>query len=83
MNIIKVTRKKRGFSQQTFAEALGISPGHMGDIERGARRPSLGLAARMEAVLGMPGIVQAVVAEKTAEGMFGSQGQALKTAAKA
>lgn len=64
MNLIAAVRKGRGLTQIQLAKSLEISPGHMGDIERGARKPSLKLAAKMEAVLETPGIVAAVIAEK-------------------
>lgn len=62
---IAASRKAKGLTQASFAQALGISPGHVGDIERGWRKPSLKLARRMEEMLEVSGIVAAVVAEKT------------------
>lgn len=67
MNFITAIRKGKGLTQAQFAAALEISPGHVGDIERGARKPSIKLAVRMEEILQVPGIVAAVVAEKTGD----------------
>jgi transcriptional regulator with XRE-family HTH domain len=57
-------RKDNGFTQATFAKALGVSPGYIGDIERGHRFVSLKLAMRMEGELKLP-IVAEFVASKT------------------
>lgn len=58
-------RKGMKLSQAEFAEALGVSPGYVGHIETGVRKPSLKLAARIEELAGVQGVVAAVVAEKT------------------
>lgn len=58
-------RKGLGLTQEQFAERLGISHGYVGHIETGVRSPSLRLAARIEEVSGVSGVVAAVVAEKT------------------
>ena len=59
-------RKGLNLTQAEFATALGVSHGYVGHIETGVRKPSLRLAARIEALSGKTGVVAAVVAEKTA-----------------
>ncbi len=58
-------RKSLGLTQAEFAVRMGVSPGHVGDLERGHRRLSIPLAARLEELTGQQGLVAAVVAEKT------------------
>lgn len=58
-------RSDLGLSQAMLAEKLGVSPGHIGDIERGHRKLTIELAAKLEALSGKSGIVAFVVAEKT------------------
>jgi len=67
MNLIAAIRKGHGLTQAELAVKLEISPGHVGDIERGARKPSLKLAAKMERVLETSGIVAAVIADKMSD----------------
>lgn len=64
---VAAIRKDLCLSQAAFAEKLGVSPGHIGDIERGHRKLTIELASRLEALSGRVGIVAAVVAEKTGE----------------
>lgn len=40
---IRDRRTELGWTQRELAEKLGISPTHMGAIERGERNPSIGL----------------------------------------
>ena len=40
---IRYRRKGLGWTQRELAKKLGISPTHMGAIERGERNPSIGL----------------------------------------
>lgn len=44
-------RKSYGFSQYTFADAIGISRSHYSQIETGAKAPSLEVALRMKKAL--------------------------------
>lgn len=60
-------RTDMGLSQAALADKLGVSPGHIGDIERGHRKLTINLAAKLEALSGRDDIVAAVVAEKTGE----------------
>jgi transcriptional regulator with XRE-family HTH domain len=54
-----------GLTQAEFAQRLGISHAYVGHLEQGVRKPSLRLAARIEEVASVTGLVAAVVAEKT------------------
>ncbi len=52
----KILRTKRttvGFSQEKVAELAGIHPTHVGLIEREKRNPSLGVAQKICAALGV------------------------------
>ena len=52
-------RVDRGLSATALARAVGISNGHLSDIERGRRNPSPGLLRRLEDVLELsPGELQ-------------------------
>lgn len=62
---VTALRKGLNLTQEQFAAALGVSPGHVGDLERGRRKLSIPLAAKLEKLADRPGIVAAVVAEKT------------------
>lgn len=58
-------RKALGLTQAEFAERLGVSVGYVGHLETGVRKPSLKLAAQIERLGGVSGLVEARVAEKT------------------
>lgn len=45
-------RKLQGFSQYTFAAAVGISRSHYGQIETGDKSPSFRLSRRIKERLG-------------------------------
>lgn len=57
-------RSGLGMTQAELAVALGVSPGHVGDIERRHRKLTIKLAAKLESLSGVGGIVDEVVAEK-------------------
>lgn len=59
-------RKDLGFTQATLADALNVSPGYIGDIERGHRGLSLKLAMRLETVTKHP-FVSEYMATKTGQ----------------
>lgn len=59
-------RRAQGLTQAGFAAALGVSPGYIGDVERGHRAVSLNLAVKMEAVTKLP-IVSEYVATKSGQ----------------
>ena len=40
-NRIKYYRQQKQFTQEEFAEAIGVSPGHVSRMERGIKRASL------------------------------------------
>lgn len=61
---ITALRKGLGLTQVEFAGALGVSPGHVGDLERGRRNLSLPLAAKLETLTGKS-LVDELVAQKT------------------
>ena len=44
-------RKKAGFTQATFADAVGISRNHYSQIETGDKNPSFPVAVRIKAKL--------------------------------
>lgn len=44
---IQKLRKERGYSQEEFAEVLGISRTHMGHIEQGRKAPSFKLLEKI------------------------------------
>lgn len=58
-------RKGLNLTQAEFAARLGVSHAYVGHIEQGVRDPSLKLAARIERLAGVRGVVDAVVARKT------------------
>lgn len=45
-------RKARGFSQETFSRAIGISRSHLSQIESGEKDPSLKVSLRIKEALG-------------------------------
>lgn len=49
---LKALRIACGFSQYTFADALGISRSHYSQIETGDKMPSLTLAIKIKSILG-------------------------------
>ena len=57
-------RKALNLTQAEFAEKLGLSPGYIGHLETGVRRPSIKLAVKIEKLAGVSGLVDAVVADK-------------------
>jgi transcriptional regulator with XRE-family HTH domain len=61
---VRAVRKSLNLTQAEFAERLGLSPAYIGHMENGRRHPSLQLAAKMEQLAGMSGLVAARVAEK-------------------
>lgn len=62
---IATIRKGLKLTQAEFAALLGISHKYVSHLEVGERRPSLRLAARIEEVSGVQGLVASVVADKT------------------
>lgn len=52
---LKALRTACGFSQYTFADALGISRSHYSQIETGDKTPSLTLALKIKNILGYNG----------------------------
>lgn len=64
---IPAIRADLKLTQAQLAQQLAISPGHMGDIERGHRKLTIKLAARLEEISQRDDIVSAVVAERTGE----------------
>lgn len=60
-------REGLGYTQAAFAEKLGTTAAYIAHIEKGRRKPSLRLAAKIEKAFGVYGLVAARVAEKTQE----------------
>jgi len=52
---LKARRKALGLTQQSLAQALAVRASHVALLESGRRRPSLRLAARLAAALGLDG----------------------------
>lgn len=59
-------RKGMNLTQAEFAALVGISHKYVGHLETGVRKPSLKLAAKIEARTGKKGLVKQVIADKTA-----------------
>lgn len=64
---VATLRKGLNLTQAQFAEALGSSTAYIGHIENGRRALSIAMAAKIERLAGVTGLVDAVVAEKTRE----------------
>lgn len=46
---LRIWRKSKGFDLAKFAGMVGVAPSHISQIETGVKKPSLALAARIEA----------------------------------
>ena len=44
---VKIARREKGFTQESFSEMLGISTEHLSRIETGAYRPSIQLIEKI------------------------------------
>ena len=53
MNLLKETRKGKGFSQLTLAKLTNIAPGDISRIENGWLRPYAGWRKRLARALGV------------------------------
>ena len=53
-NIIRSRRSKLGYSQESFADAVGLHRTYMGSVERGERNISLKNMMTIATALGMP-----------------------------
>jgi transcriptional regulator with XRE-family HTH domain len=51
---VRGLRKRRGMSQETLAEACGLSRNYISDIERGVRNPGLLVMVALAKALKMP-----------------------------
>jgi transcriptional regulator with XRE-family HTH domain len=49
---VRRLRKERGLSQEALADAVGLAPTYVGQIERGLRNPTLDVVERFAEVLG-------------------------------
>ena len=47
-------RESRGYTQQTFSKAVGISRSHYSQIETGEKEPSLKVGLKIKRVLDYP-----------------------------
>jgi transcriptional regulator with XRE-family HTH domain len=61
---IRELRKRRGFSQESFADEVGIHRTYMGAVERGERNISLKNLLRISDSLGLP--LSSLIAEAEA-----------------
>ncbi len=52
-NRIRAYRKLKGYTQQEFAEKMGISVSLLGSVERGMKEPSGNLLEQMGQLLGI------------------------------
>ncbi len=50
-NLIRVSRMKKGYTQEQLAELLDITPGHLKHMESGKRKPSVPLLFQMMRLL--------------------------------
>lgn len=50
-NTIRSARMRKGYTQERLAEMLGISPGHLKQMESGKRKPSVPLLFQMMELL--------------------------------
>ena len=50
---IKILRHKIGYTQERFAEAIGVAPRHISRIENGINSPSVETLGRIASVLGV------------------------------
>lgn len=64
--VLTAIRQDMGLKSGTFAKRVGASPGQMYDWENGNQKLTLEAAAKIEKALGRGGIIEAVVAERTA-----------------
>lgn len=51
---VRIERKAQGFSQESFADHVGLDRSYMGGVERGERNVALANIMRIVAALGMP-----------------------------
>ena len=50
---VRYVREKRGMTQKAAAEALGVSPVHLSNVERGVTPPSALLISRFAVIYGI------------------------------
>ena len=53
-----------GMTSTELARALGVSDGHIADIRSGRRALTIEMAAKIEAISGVTGLVEGVAAER-------------------
>lgn len=53
-SVIRDKRKAKGFSQESFADEIGLHRTYVGSVERGERNVSLANLIRVSEALGMP-----------------------------
>lgn len=51
---IRAYRKLKGYTQKSFADAIGVSVSVLGEIERGSRLPSEKVVNKISIELGIP-----------------------------
>jgi len=56
-------RDALGLTQAALAKTLGVSPGYIGDIERGHRAVSLNLAVKLETATKLPIVAEYIAAK--------------------
>lgn len=50
---IQILRKRRGYTQESLAEIVGVSVTHVGHIEQGRRKPRIDLLRKIADALGV------------------------------
>ncbi len=53
-NLVRDLREKKGFSQESFADEVGIHRTYIGGIERGERNPTLSMIYKIAKALKLP-----------------------------
>ena len=54
---VRRVRKERGLSQEALADEVGLAVTYVGQIERGARNPTLDVVERFAAVLSTEALI--------------------------
>jgi transcriptional regulator with XRE-family HTH domain len=50
---LRLLRRKKGWSQEAFAEEAGLHRTYISDLERGARNPTITVVDKLAAALGV------------------------------
>ena len=63
---VRARRQALGYSQEILAERAGLHPTYISMVERGARNPTLDVAARVARALriGLPSLIEAAQSKR-------------------